>query len=156
MSEKKERGNNIEHNNKKKKIELNYYLNKIVLKKGKLFKSESLLDDIYLSLLKKVRKEPSFIIDKAIKNVMPIFLLRNKKIGKRVISTPFFILSEHHRKLLGLKWIIEAALFRPGKFKENFINEILDALDNKGSVKKKQKDLNIIVLNNRSNLRYRW
>jgi ribosomal protein S7 len=57
---------------------------------------------------------------------------------------------------LGLKWIIEAALFRPGKFKENFINEILDALGNKGSVKKKQKDLNIIVLNNRSNLRYRW
>ena len=51
MSEKKERGNNTEHNNKKKKIELNYYLNKIVLKKGKLFKSESLLDDIYLSLL---------------------------------------------------------------------------------------------------------
>ena len=42
------------------------------------------------------------------------------------------------------------------EFKENFINEILDALDNKGSVKKKQKDLNIIVLNNRSNLRYRW
>jgi len=155
MSEKKERGN-IEYNNKKKKVELNYYLNKIVLKKGKLFKLENLLDDIYLSLLKKLKKEPFFIIDKAIKNVMPIFLLKNKKIGKRVIFTPFFILSEHHRKLLGLKWIIEAALSKPGKFKENFINEILDALDNKGSVKKKQKDLNVVVLNNRSNLRYRW
>jgi ribosomal protein S7 len=79
MSEKKERGNNIEYNTKKNKVELNYYLNKIVLKKGKLFKSERLLDDIYLSLLKKIRKEPFFIIDKAIKNVMPIFLLRNKK-----------------------------------------------------------------------------
>ena len=155
MSEKKERSN-IEHNNKKNKVELNYYLNKIVLKKGKLFKSESLLDDIYSSLVKRLKKEPFFIIDKAIKNVMPIFLLKNKKIGKRVISTPFFILSEHHRKLLGLKWIIEAALSKPGKFKENFINETLDALDNKGSVKKKQKDLNIVVLNNRSNLRYRW
>lgn len=155
MSEKKERGN-IEHNNKKNKVELNYYLNKIVLKKRKLFKSEGLLDDIYSSLLKRLKKEPFFIIDKAIKNVMPIFLLKNKKIGKRVISTPFFILSEHHRKLLGLKWIIEEALSKPGKFKENFINETLDALDNKGSVKKKQKDLNIVVLNNRSNLRYRW
>jgi ribosomal protein S7 len=90
MSEKKERGNNIEYNTKKNKVELNYYLNKIVLKKGKLFKSERLLDDIYLSLLKKIRKEPFFIIDKAIKNVRPIYLLRNTKIGKRVISIPIF------------------------------------------------------------------
>ena len=140
----------------KESVYLNFYLSRIALKKGKLFKSDLLLDKIHLGLIKRTKEDSSLVLSIAVKNVMPTFLLKNKKIGKRVILTPFFILSEHYRKLLGLKWIITTALSKPGDFKENFINEVLDAFDNKGSVKKKQRDLNSLVLENRSNLRYRW
>ena len=65
-------------------------------------------------------------------------------------------MSEYSRKLLGLKWIVESASSKSGNFKLNFINEVLEAFNNKGNVKKKQNDLNFVVLSNRSNLKYRW
>ena len=85
-----------------------------------------------------------------------LFLINKKKIGKRIIIRPIFILSNFSRKSLGIKWIIEAALNRTGSFYDNLALEILEAFHNKGSVKKKQKDLIGVVLENRSNLKYRW
>jgi ribosomal protein S7 len=87
---------------------------------------------------------------------MPLFILNNKKIGKRVIISPKFILSDYSRKGIGIKWIVEAALKRKGKFSNNLYLEILEAFNDKGSVKKRQKDLNLVVLTNKSNLKYRW
>ena len=64
---------------KKNQINLNYYLSKIILKKGKLGKVDSLLNEIHLSLIKKTKNNSLLILDQAIKNIMPIFLLNNKK-----------------------------------------------------------------------------
>lgn len=141
---------------KKNNIYLSFYLNKLVLKEGRQSKADHLLNKFYLVLIKKLRKNPIIILEDAVENIMPVFLLNTKKIGKKVIVKPFFILSSFSRRLLGLKWLVEAAVKKPGPFLENFIKEVLDAFDNKGVVKKKQQDLNSIVLKNRSSLRYRW
>jgi small subunit ribosomal protein S7 len=87
---------------------------------------------------------------------MPTFLLKNRRLGKRIILSPFFILSDFSRKSIGIKWLVEAALKRKGSFYQSFIAEVMDAFNNKGSVKKRQVDLNLVVLENRSNLKYRW
>jgi small subunit ribosomal protein S7 len=142
--------------NKKYLINLNYRVNKLILKKGKLSKVSLLLDHIYLSLIKRTKKNAFNVLNQAVKNIMPIFLLKNKKIGKRVIIRPVFILSSYSRRFLGMKSIIETASKKTGDFPENLIIGILEAFYNKGVVKKRQKDLNSIVLENRSNLKYRW
>lgn len=141
---------------KKNLINLNYQIKKLILKKGKQSKVNLLLDGVYLSLIKITKKNPFDVLNKAVENVMPIFLLNNKKIGKRVVISPFFILSNYSRKSLGMKWIVEATLKKTGDFHDNFVAEVLEAFQNKGSVKRKQKDLNLVVLENKSNLKYRW
>ena len=87
---------------------------------------------------------------------MPIFLVKNKRIGKRVIVRPFFLFSDYFKKSLGLKWIINASSRKAGSFHSNLTEEIFNAFYNKGNVKKKQIELNTVVLNNKSNLKYRW
>jgi small subunit ribosomal protein S7 len=69
---------------------------------------------------------------------------------------PFFILNPFVRNLIGLKWIVEFSLKKSGVLLDNLIFEILEAFENKGSSKKKQQDLNLVVLQNKSNLRFRW
>lgn len=155
MNRNKKRNSNL-FVNKKYLINLNYRLNKLILKKGKLSKVSLLLDHIYLSLIKRTKKNAFTVLNQAVNNIMPIFLLKNKKIGKRVIIRPVFILSIYSRKFIGMKCIIETASEKTGDFQENLIIGILEAFHNKGIVKKRQKDLNSIVLENRSNLKYRW
>lgn len=141
---------------KKKLVNLSFRINKLILKKGKLSKINLILDKVYLLLSKSLKQNPLVILDQAISNIMPLFILNNKKIGKRVIISPKFILSDYSRKGIGIKWIVEAALKRKGKFSNNLYLEILEAFNDKGSVKKRQKDLNLVVLTNKSNLKYRW
>ncbi len=140
----------------KKKINLNFRISRLILKKGKLSKVNSILVKVYLFLIKSLKKNPLIILNIAVENIMPLFVINKKKIGKRIIIRPIFILSNFSRKSLGIKWIIEAALNRTGSFYDNLALEILEAFHNKGSVKKKQKDLIGVVLENRSNLKYRW
>jgi small subunit ribosomal protein S7 len=141
---------------KKNLVKLDYILNRVFLKKGKLSKISSLTDKIHLSITKSTKKNSSEILNEAIDNIMPIFLISNRKMGKRVVTIPSFIVSYHTRRCLGFKWIVESALKRKGVFTDNMVLEILEAYENKGSVKKKQRDLNLDVLANKSNLRYRW
>jgi ribosomal protein S7 len=137
-------------------IYLNYYLNKIILKKGKLSKADSLLNKLYLLLIKELKEDSIKTLNKAVVNIMPVFLLTKRKIGKRVIIKPLFILSPFIRRLIGLKWLVNSARIKSGNFLDNLYIEILEALHNKGGLKKKQQDLNSIVVENRANLRYRW
>jgi len=127
-----------------------------MLKKGKLTKVDSLVDKVHFGLILLNRVDSLFILNEAIKNIMPTFLLKNRRLGKRIIISPFFILSDFSRKSIGIKWLVEAALKRKGSFYQSFIAEVMDAFNNKGSVKKRQVDLNLVVLENRSNLKYRW
>jgi len=137
-------------------VNLNFWINRLILKQGKLSKSSFIMDKIYFLLIKNFKEDPFIILNEAIENVSPVFLIKNKRIGKRVITQPFFIISDINRRFIGLKWLIKAALKRKGDFYENFILEISDAFNNKGSVKKKLNDLNLNVIENRFNLKYRW
>lgn len=137
-------------------INLNLWISRLILKKGKLSKASLIMDRIHFLLVKAVNEDSFIVLNQAIKNIKPFFLLKNKKIGKRIIISPFFILSDLSRQLIAIKWLIDSALKRKGDFAENFVLEVLDAFNNKGSVKKKQVDLTLLVLKNKSNLKYRW
>jgi ribosomal protein S7 len=107
-------------------LKLNFRISGFILKKGKLSKASLILDNILLLLIKSSKINPFIVINKAIKNVSPLFLLKNKKYGKRVVINPIFIVSSFTRTSLGIKWIIEAAFRRTGNFYNNLFLEILN------------------------------
>ena len=91
---------------RKELINLSFRINRLILKNGKLSKISLLTDRIGLSLTKEVKKKnPLIIFYKAVENIMPFFLLKNKRIGKRIIISPSFILSIYYRQSLGIKWL---------------------------------------------------
>jgi len=141
---------------KKKKINLNYQLKKLFLKKGKLSKVDFLMDKVYFLLIKETGKNSFDVINSAVTNIMPFFLLTNKKMGKRVIIKPFFILSDFSRKSIGFKWILQSTFRKKGVLYKNLCFEIMDAFNNKGSTKNRLADTVASVLQNKSNIKYRW
>lgn len=140
----------------KKNFNIDSYFRKIILKKGKLSKVDSIMDFVLLEVAKKTRRDPLEVIEEAVINIMPVFLMKKQRIGQRVVMSPFFVLSIPSRKFIGFKWILESALSKKGSFKKNLALEILEAYEDIGESKRKQRNLNQLVIENRSNLRYRW
>lgn len=141
------------------KINLSLWVNKIILKKGKSLAVNLLVDKLLLFLVKHLKKDPFFIINKAINNVSPSFIIKEVNIGKKKDKTfyiPQFIVSKYARKRIALGWLVSFALKKKGSFIENLSMEFLDAFNNKGLAKQKLDLLNLQVLEHRSNLKFRW
>lgn len=141
------------------KINFSSWINKLILKKGKALKVSSIIDVLLLLLVKRSKKNPFFIINKAINNIAPSFIIKEVNIGKKRDKTfyiPVFIVSKHNRRRIALNWLISFALKKKGSFVDNLALEFLDAFHNKGLVKQKLDLLNAQVLEHRSNLKFRW
>lgn len=130
------------------------------LKKGKLNKVSNILEKLYLFLLTKKKENPSHILIEAINNVQPFFLLQKKRIGRRSIIQPRFIVSSSLREFLAIKWLIESTKTKKKGNQKNFYTsfglEILEAFDGRGITKRRQEEVGSIVLSNKSNIKYRW
>jgi len=141
------------------KINLGSWINKLILKEGKSLKINFIIDKFFLLLVKNTKKDPFFVIDTAINNVEPLFLIKEVKIGKKrdkIFYIPYFIVSTYTRKRIALNWLVSFALKRKGLFIDNLVLEFLDAFNNKGLVKQRLDSLNSKVLEHRSNLKFRW
>ena len=137
------------------KVNLSLWVNKFILKEGKLLS----VDNLLFLLVKELKKNPFFIINEAINNVSPSFIIKEVRIGKKkdkVLYIPLFIVSKYTRKRIGLGWLINFALKKKGSFVKNLVVEIFDAFYNKGPVKQKLDLLNLQVLEHRSNLKFKW
>lgn len=141
------------------KINLGSWINKLILKEGKSLKINFIIDKFLLLLVKNTKKDPFFVINTAINNVEPLFLIKEVKIGKKrdkIFYIPHFIVSTYIRKRIALNWLVSFALKRKGLFIDNLVLEFLDAFNNKGLAKQKLDSLNAKVLEHRSNLKFRW
>ena len=95
------------------KINFSSWINKLILKKGKALKVSSIIDVLLLLLVKRSKNNPFFIINKAINNIAPSFIIKEVNIGKKRDKTfyiPVFIVSKHNRRRIALNWLISFAL----------------------------------------------
>ena len=122
-----------------------------LMKNGK----KSSINKISKKLLKLIKfkgKNPYLVVYNAINNVKPLFDIKIVRRGKRnIIEKPILLLHENKKNSLAIKWLIEAA--KKGKsnnFHDNLAEILLEASNNKGEVKNKQKELHKRVLLNKS------
>jgi ribosomal protein S7 len=141
------------------KLNLGSWINKLILKKGKALKINFIVDKFLFLLVKNIKKDPFCVINEAIHNIQPLFLIKEVKMGKKRDKNfyiPHFIVSTYIRKKIALNWLVTFALKRKGVFVDNLVLEVLDAFNNKGLAKQKLDNLNSQVLEHRSNLKFRW
>lgn len=123
-----------------------------LLKEGKQTKSNSILNNI-CNHFKKQKQNPFLIIEEAVTNIKPFFIIKTVKKGKQNTIIPLPIINENKRISLAIKWIIKNAKRNQGNtLTEQLVKEITDAALNKGFSKQEQQEIHSLVLANRKQI----
>jgi len=97
--------------------------------------------------------DPYLILRQGVENVKPLFIVSSQKKGKRLVQTPRALLNEEKRIAISANWIVKnSKKHSRGSFVENLLQEIYDASQNQGFSKRKQQELNKLVVLNRASL----
>jgi len=115
------------------------FINKI-LKKGKKLLAKRLFFTLLDYIQLKTNQNPRIILEKAIRNISPLFLIKKKKINNVIFHFPTFLTKLESIKI-SIVWLLHFAKNRSEKtFNLRLFYEIIDASKGIGScIKKKQE-----------------
>jgi small subunit ribosomal protein S7 len=92
----------------------------------------------------------------ALDNVRPGIEVRSRRVGGATYQVPMEVRSER-AQALAIRWLIAAARGRSEKtMVDRLANEVVDAMNNRGSAVKKREDTHKMAEANRAFSHYRW
>jgi small subunit ribosomal protein S7 len=92
----------------------------------------------------------------ALDNVKPAVEVRSRRVGGATYQVPVEVRAER-RQALAIRWIIDAARKRgEHTMQDRLSNELLDAVNNRGSAVKKREDTHRMAEANKAFSHYRW
>jgi small subunit ribosomal protein S7 len=94
--------------------------------------------------------------NKAFWQIVPVVEVRSRRVGGSVYQIPREVTRDRGRAL-AMRWIIEAAATRSGRtMGARLANELLDAVEGRGSAIKKKLDVHKMAEANRAFSHYAW
>lgn len=112
-----------------------------------------------LEKIKKQKKDPLELLEKAINNVAPKVEVRPRRLGGASYLVPVEVRKER-QLFLALNWIINAAKARPNKQYHTFIEklyaELIEAANNQGGAVQKRLQLEKLAEANKAFAHLRW
>ena len=104
----------------------------------------------------KAKKDPIGLFHDALNNVKPGIEVRSRRVGGATYQVPVEVRTER-RQALAIRWLIDAARKRGEHTMEDRLsNELLDAVNNRGSAVKKREDTHRMAEANKAFSHYRW
>lgn len=92
----------------------------------------------------------------ALDNVKPAVEVRSRRVGGATYQVPVEVRAER-RQALAIRWIIDASRKRGERtMQDRLSNELMDAINNRGSAVKKREDTHRMAEANRAFSHYRW
>jgi len=123
---------------------------------GKKSLAESIVYRAFDIIRERTGQEPVDVLERALKNVMPVLEVRPRRVGGATYQVPIEVRPER-RTTLALRWIVQFARERKDKtMAERLANEILDASNGQGGAVKKKEDTHRMAEANRAFAHYRW
>jgi small subunit ribosomal protein S7 len=103
-----------------------------------------------------VYADPVRMFHEALDNVKPAVEVRSRRVGGATYQVPVEVRTER-RQALAIRWLIDAARKRGEHTMEDRLsNELLDAVNNRGSAVKKREDTHRMAEANKAFSHYRW
>ena len=100
--------------------------------------------------------DPVRMFHEALDNVKPTVEVRSRRVGGATYQVPVEVRTER-RQALAIRWIIDSARKRGEQTLEDRLsNELLDAVNNRGSAVKKREDTHRMAEANKAFSHYRW
>ena len=104
----------------------------------------------------KTKQSPLTVFEQALENVMPTIEVRSRRVGGATYQVPVEVRTER-RQALAIRWIIDASRKRGEHTMEDRLsNELMDAVNNRGSAVKKREDTHRMAEANKAFSHYRW
>ena len=104
----------------------------------------------------RARREPLGVFHDALNNIKPGIEVRSRRVGGATYQVPVEVRTER-RQALAIRWIIDSARKRGEHTMEDRLsNELLDAVNNRGSAVKKREDTHRMAEANKAFSHYRW
>lgn len=130
-------------------------INKLMLD-GKKSLAQSIVYGAFDMIQERTGEEPTEVLDKAVRNVMPVLEVRPRRVGGATYQVPLEVRPER-RTTLALRWIVQYARERRDKTMiERLANELLDAAQGQGGAVKKREDTHRMAEANKAFAHYRW
>src|SRR5665213_821414 len=100
--------------------------------------------------------DPIRMFHEALDNVKPAVEVRSRRVGGATYQVPVEVRTER-RQAWAIRWIIDAARKRgEHTMQDRLSNELLDAVNNRGSAVKKREDTHRMAEANKAFSHYRW
>lgn len=128
----------------------------IIMVNGKKSIAENIVYTALRKLSKKINKQELDIFEEALEHVKPVIEVKSRRVGGSTYQVPVEV-RPVRRNTLAMRWIVIAARKRTDKFMYlRLQNELLDALQNKGSAVKKREEVHKMAEANKAFAHYRW
>ncbi|CAL4324152.1 30S ribosomal protein S7 [Buchnera aphidicola (Chaitophorus sp. 3695)] len=128
----------------------------ILMVDGKKSIAEVIIYSALKMLSKKIGKKPLDAFENALEQVRPVVEVKSRRVGGSTYQVPIEV-RPIRRNALAMRWIIESARKRTDKSMSlRLLNELLDAISNKGNAVKKKEDMHKTAEANKAFAHYRW
>ena len=128
----------------------------IIMESGKKGVAERALYTALDQIGNKVGGDSAEVFHKALANIKPVVEVRSRRVGGATYQVPTEVRSERAQSL-ALRWLVEAANGRSERhLSDRLANELLDAMQNRGSAVKKREDTHRMAEANKAFAHFRW
>jgi small subunit ribosomal protein S7 len=131
------------------------FINRLMLR-GQKATAERVVYNALELTAQQVNSDPEEALEKAIKNVAPLLMVKSRRVGGATYQVPTEVGADQGRAL-AIRWLITSARARSGKsMKEKLASELVDAVNGRGAAIKKREDIHKMAEANKAFAHYRW
>ena len=123
---------------------------------GKKSAAESIVYGALTRVEDRLRRQPVEAFHEALDNVKPSVEVRSRRVGGATYQVPVEVRPER-REALAIRWLIDSSRKRnENTMEERLANELLDAVNGRGTAVKKREDTHKMAEANKAFSHYRW
>ncbi|MCB0326454.1 MAG: 30S ribosomal protein S7 [Bdellovibrionales bacterium] len=127
-----------------------------LMKDGKKSVAQRIFYKTMDEIAEKVKDDPLKIAKGAVENARPVVETKSRRVGGANYQVPVEV-RPARSEALGIRWIISAAVSRPGRsMVERLSSELIDAYNKRGSAIKKREDVHKMAEANKAFAHFRW
>ena len=131
------------------------FINRLMLR-GQKATAERVVYNALQLAAQQVNSDPEEALEKAIKNVAPLLMVKSRRVGGATYQVPTEV-GEDQGRVLAMRWLITSARVRSGKsMEEKLASELVDAVNGRGAAIKKREDVHKMAEANKAFAHYRW
>lgn len=125
-------------------------INKSILDGKKLLAERQVYNALEIAAKKLESEDPLEVFERALKNVMPNFEVKSRRVGGANYQIPFPI-QGHRQQHYAFSWLVQSARARNGiPYSQRLALEIVDAYNQAGAAYKKKEDTHRMAEANRA------